>query len=71
MSDILALFCSSIFFIFFSLLSPFYGWHNTLEVCLHQDEKDRDHEVVEDQVGAQRQALRDGLRLQWIRVYTV
>ena len=50
---------------------PFYGWHGTLEVCLHQDEEDRGHEVVEDQVGAQRQALRYGLRLQWIRVHTV
>ena len=55
----------------FSLFSSFYGWHGALEVCLHQDEEDRDHEVVEDQLGAQRQALRDGLRLQWIRVYTV
>ena len=50
---------------------PFYGWHGTLEVCLHQDEEDRGHEVVEDQLRAQRQALRDGLRLQWVRVYTV
>ena len=66
-----ALFYSSIFLIFFSLFSSFYGWHGTLEVCLHQDEEDRDHEVVEDQLGAQRQALRYGLRLQWIRVYTV
>ena len=71
LSDIWSLFCSAIFSIFFSLLSSFYGWHGTLKVCLHQDEEDRDHEVVEDQLGTQWQALRDGLRLQWIRVYTV